>query len=100
MAKRKTPKVESLRPDSITKEELEKLQGIVRTINQGQQQLGIIETQKHNILHDVMQVQGLLQQVQKELEETYGTYDVNVMDGTIKYNEDGHDEANTKNNNR
>ena len=100
MAKRKTPKVESLRPDSITKEELEKLQGIIRTINQGQQQLGIIETQKHNILHDIMQVQDLLQAVQNEFEKKYGTYDVNVMDGTIKYNEDGHDEANTKNNDR
>ena len=99
MAKRKTPKVESLRPETITKEELEKLQNVIRTINQGQQQLGIIETQKHNILHDIIQVQTLLQTIQSEFEEKYGTYDVNVVDGAIKYNNDN-DETDKKDNDR
>ena len=99
MAKRKTPKVESLRPETITKEELEKLQNVIRTINQGQQQLGIIETQKHNILHDIIQVQTLLQTIQSEFEEKYGTYDVNVVDGAIKYNNDN-DKTDKKDNDR
>ena len=99
MAKRKTPKVKDLRPETITQEQLEKLQSVIRTINQGQQQLGIIESQKHNILHDVMQVQAMLQEVQKELHDEYGTYDINVANGAIKYNDDNN-ETDKKDNDR
>jgi len=101
MAKRKTPKVD-LRPraEKITEDQLKKLQGVIRTINQGQQQLGIIETQKHSILHDIVQVQDLLQTVQEEFKKEYGSYDVNIMDGTIKYNEDDNNEADKKDNDR
>ena len=99
MAKRKTPKVKDLRPETITQEQLEKLQSVIRTINQGQQQLGIIESQKHNILHDVMQVQAMLQEVQKELNDEYGTYDINVANGAIKYNDDNN-ETDKKDNDR
>ena len=98
MAKRKTPKVKDLRPETITQEELQKLQGIVKAMNQGQQQLGIIETQKHNILHDIVEIQNLLQTMQKEFVEVYGTYDVSIADGTIKYNDDN--KADKKDNDR
>ena len=100
MAKRKTPKVESLRPETITKEELQKLQDVVKTINEAQIQLGMIETQKHNILHDVVKLQDMVNAIRKTFVEKYGEFDVNISDGTIKYNKDGNDEANTQDNNR
>jgi short-subunit dehydrogenase involved in D-alanine esterification of teichoic acids len=88
MAKRKTPKVKDLRSDKISEEQLSKMQNVVRAINKGQQQLGVLESQKHSLLHDVMQLQGVIGKIQQELKEEYGNIDVNINDGTIKYKED------------
>ena len=88
MAKRKTPKVKDLRPEKITKEQLGKMQNIVRAINEGQQQLGMLESQKHALLHDVMQLQGVIGKIQQELKEEYGNIDINISDGAIKYLQD------------
>tara|TARA_R100001460_G_scaffold22211_3_gene45161 strand:+ start:5021 stop:5302 length:282 start_codon:yes stop_codon:yes gene_type:complete len=85
MAKRKTPKVKDLRTEKITKEQLSKLQNVVRAINEGQQQLGMLESQKHALLHDVMQLQGVIGKIQQELKEEHGNVDINISDGTIKY---------------
>jgi hypothetical protein len=88
MAKRKTPKVKDLRPDKISEEQLGKMQNVVRAINEGQQQLGVLELKKHSLLHDVMQLQGMISKIQQELKEEYGNIDVNINDGAIKYKED------------
>jgi len=88
MAKRKTPKVKDLRPKKITKEQLGKMQNVVRAVNEGQQQLGILESQKHALLHEVMQLQGMINEIQKELQEEYGKVDININDGVIRYKED------------
>ena len=88
MAKRKTPKVKDLRPEKISEEQLNKLQNLVKAVNEGNQQLGRIEVQKHNLLHDVMQVQDMIAQVQREFKEQYGDIEVSISDGVIKYNED------------
>jgi hypothetical protein len=100
MAKRKTPKVKDLRPDSITKEELQKLQNVIKVINEAQLQIGMLESQKHAMLHDITNAQQIVNNVRKELIEKYGDHDFNIMDGSIKYNENGNDEADTKNNGR
>ena len=88
MAKRKTPKAKDLRPEKISEEQLSKLQNLVKAVNEGNQQLGHIEVQKHNLLHDIMQVQDMIAQVQREFKEQYGNVEVSISDGVIKYNED------------
>ena len=88
MAKRKTPKVKDLRPDKISEEQLSKMQNVVRAINEGQQQLGMLESQKHALLHDVMQLQGVIGKIQQELKKEYGNIDINISDGAIKYLQD------------
>jgi hypothetical protein len=88
MAKRKTPKVKDLRPDKISEEQLSKMQNVVRAVNEGQQKLGMLESQKHSLLHEVMQLQGVIGKIQQELKEEYGDIDVNISDGAIKYRED------------
>jgi|TARA_R100000234_G_scaffold107403_1_gene78449 hypothetical protein len=100
MAKRKTPKVQDLRPDSITKEELQKLQNVVKIINEAQLQIGMLESQKHAMLHDITNAQQVVNTVRKELIEKYGDHDFNIMDGSIKYNENGDDKTDTKDNGR
>ena len=67
----------------ITKEELTTLKEAVDKLNQKQLQLGIIETQKHEILHLFAVLQEDLLKVRKDLEQTYGKVNISVADGTI-----------------
>jgi len=92
MAKRKTPKgdkIVDLKPkaDKITEEQLQKVQNIVNAINRAQLELGMIETKKHSLLHQVANIQDQLTVMQTELEKEYGSGDINIQDGTINREE-------------
>ena len=100
MAKRKTPKKDNivdLKPKAkkIETQELHKLQSLVKGINQAQKQIGIIESQKHNMLHDIFEMKNYMMTAQKELEEKYGTHDISLEDGTINYNSNESNEDNS-----
>ncbi len=95
MAKRKTAKVKDLRPSKINDEQLEKLQSIVSAINESNANLGRLEVQKHQMLHQQEQMQTAIKELQQSLEEEYGKVDISIQDGTIKYPEDV--ETDTKN---
>ena len=77
------------KPEKITDEQLEKVQNTVNTINRAQMEIGRLETQKHNLSHQVAGLQDELKLIQDELEKDYGTVNVNIEDGTIQYPEDG-----------
>ena len=96
MAKRKTPKTVDLKPraEKVTDQQLERMQKAVSGINRTKVELGAIEMQKHSLLHAVNEMQSLLQELQQEFTKDYGTTNVNIQDGSIKYEEDG--EANKK----
>ena len=82
----------------ISEEQLKELQGHVNKINQAQLQLGGLESQKHSLLHAVVNMQTELTEFQNKLEEEYGKVSVNIQDGTIApLPEDVEDEADTKN---
>jgi|TARA_Y100000289_G_C3790331_1_gene83714 hypothetical protein len=87
MAKNKKKAVD-LKPTSITEEQLKSIQSLVAPINQAQMDLGIIETRKHSIMHDILELQKTLRQKQVELEKEYGKVNINIQDGTIQYQED------------
>jgi hypothetical protein len=74
--------------NKIKEEQLKTLQEKVGIINQAQAQLGGLEIQKHQILHQVGQVQGELQEFQAELEKEYGKVSINIQDGTYTPIED------------
>jgi bifunctional pyridoxal-dependent enzyme with beta-cystathionase and maltose regulon repressor activities len=57
-------------------------------------EVGRYEAGKHTLLHTIQVLQGELKLVQDELEKQYGTVNINIEDGTIKYPENG--EANKK----
>ena len=84
----KKQKVVDLKPTSITKEELAGLQELINTLNRAQIEIGSLETKKHALLHQVTQLQGQMQTMQKTFEETYGKVDINITNGTISYSED------------
>ena len=81
-------KVVDLKPQKITDEQLKKVQETVNNINRGQLELGVMETRKHMLLHNVAAIQEQLTVMQNEFQEQYGTFDINIQDGTINYKED------------
>tara|TARA_R110001583_G_scaffold19457_3_gene76064 strand:+ start:750 stop:1028 length:279 start_codon:yes stop_codon:yes gene_type:complete len=87
MGKKKN-KVVDLKPEKISDEQLQKVQQIVNMMQRGQMDLGMLETRKHKMLHDVAAIQDQLTVMQGELEKEYGTYDINIQDGTINHKED------------
>ena len=90
MAKRKTPKTEKVidltpKAENVTKEQLEKIQGIVDRINRTQMDIGQLESRKHQALHYIAGVNDELGLIQNELQEQYGTFDVDIQTGKINY---------------
>ena len=91
MAKRKTKKEEviDLKPkaEKITDEQLKDIQGIINNINMSELEIGRIETRKHRILHSIAILNDKLTLMQSEFEKEYGTSDINIQTGKIKYPE-------------
>jgi hypothetical protein len=71
----------------IKKEELTKLQDLVKNYNQHQLKIGELEIEKHGLLHSVSIVQQDLQKFQEELREAYGDISIDINDGKIAKNE-------------
>ena len=91
MAKRKTKKEEviDLKPkaEKITDEQLKDIQGIVNNINMSELEIGRIETRKHRFLHSIAVLNDKLTLMQSEFEKEYGSSDINIQTGEIKYPE-------------
>ena len=75
------------KPEKITPSQLEKVQKAVSDINRAQMEIGRLETQKHMLNHEVVKLQDVLKEIQDELEKDYGTVDISIEDGSIKYPE-------------
>ena len=86
----KKGKVVDLKPkaEKITDEQLQILQATISEINQIQYQIGRLESQKHNMLHGMSENQKKLLDIQNEFEKDYGTFDINIKDGTINYKDE------------
>ena len=90
MAKRKTPKADKvidLKPkaEKITDEQLKRVQETVNNLNRSQMEVGQIETRKHELLHNIAGSRDELSKLQTEFQDEYGTFDVNIENGTINY---------------
>ena len=89
MAKNKKDEIVDLKPEKINKEHLTEMQTLVSRTNEITMQLGRFEASKHTLLHHLAGVNDELVLLKSKLEKEYGTDDVNIMDGTINYNENG-----------
>ena len=68
---------------NLTKEELDKIQNLVKSINQMQMQIGNFEVQKTVAIQRLQASQREVQAFQAEVNEKYGNVNVNVQDGTL-----------------
>ncbi len=71
--------------EKISKEHLDQLQKVVNTINRIQLNIGKLESTKHGLLHDLAITQNEITKMQDVLQKEYGSFDVNVNDGTINW---------------
>jgi len=91
MAKtKKMDKVVDLKPkaEKITNEQLKKVQNTVNGINRAQLEIGSMELKKHEMLHQIAGLRDELTLLQGEFEKEYGTFDINIQDGSINYGDD------------
>ena len=91
MAKNTSKKIKELKgikPEKITAEQLEKVQNTVNSINRAQLEIGSIELKKHEMMHQIAGLRDELTLLQGEFEKEYGTFDINIQDGTINYGDD------------
>ena len=77
----------------ITDEQLKQLQEQVNTINQNQLQIGNLETQKHSLIHNGVELQNQLKGIQDELEKEYGKVTINISTGEYEDIKEEEEEA-------
>ena len=74
--------------DKISKEHLDELLDAVNKINSLQFNIGRLETQKHKLLHDIALGNDTVSLLQDKMMKEYGSYDINLTDGTINWPKD------------
>ena len=66
----------------IEKEELQKIKDQQMKTATILNEIGYLESRKHQLLHDVADLNDIVNQTKKELTEKYGDVNVNLEDGT------------------
>jgi len=84
----KIKELKGIKPEKITDEQLKKVQEAVNSINRSQLEVGSLELKKHEMMHGIAGLREGLTVLQAEFEKDYGTFDINIQDGTINYGDD------------
>ena len=87
MAKKEKELKVKQKVEKIAEKHLVKLQNIVNGINALQFNIGKMEVNKFNAMRELNKSQSEVAEMQDVLLKEYGTYDVNVHDGTINWPE-------------
>ena len=85
----KIKELKGIKPEKITDEQLKKVQNTVNNLNRSQLEIGSMEIKKHEMMHQIAGLRDGLTVLQGEFEKEYGTFDINIQDGTINYPENG-----------
>ena len=84
----KIKELKGIKPEKITDEQLKKVQDTVNNINRAQLEIGSVELKKHEMMHQIAGLRDELTLLQTEFDKEYGTFDINIQDGTINYGDD------------
>ena len=85
----KIKELKGIKPEKITDEQLVKVQETVNNINRAQLEIGSMELKKHEMMHSIVGLREVLTSLQTEFDKEYGTFDINIQDGTINYPKNG-----------
>lgn len=72
--------------NKITKDELSKVQEISQEYNNIIQAVGNMELQKQDFLLKAAEVRASIEEVKKDLQETYGNVNIDLLTGEYKTN--------------
>ena len=67
---------------------LKQLTDVVNKINSLQFNIGRLEAQKHKVLHELALGNDTVSLLQDKMMKEYGSYDINLSDGTINWPKD------------
>tara|TARA_Y100001938_G_C7901084_1_gene334700 strand:+ start:395 stop:634 length:240 start_codon:yes stop_codon:yes gene_type:complete len=70
--------------NKIKKEELEKIKSQATKTNQLLNEVGYLESRKHQLLHDLAGLNEEIDIYKQELEKTYGQVTINLEDGSFE----------------
>ena len=68
--------------NQVTESELKTIQEQQGKLTEIISRVGILETQKHHLLHEIGSVNEEIEATKKELETKYGAININVEDGS------------------
>lgn len=68
----------------ITKEQLEKIVSQQKDLNVLLTNIGVLEAQKHSLLHQVAEVNKEVEEFKTVLESEYGAININLEDGSYE----------------
>ena len=85
---KKIKELKGIKPEKITAEQLKKVQDTINNLNRSQLEIGSMELKKHEMMHQIAGLRDELTLLQGEFEKEYGTFDINIQDGTINYGDD------------
>ena len=68
--------------NKITEEELKTIQDQQNKTNTMLAEIGLLETQKHALLHDIAQLNEDINNFKEKLQKTYGDVNITISDGT------------------
>ena len=76
------------RKEKVSKEHLDEMLQVANKINALQFNIGRLESQKHKLLHELALGNDTISLVQDKMVKEYGSYDINLTDGTINWPKD------------
>jgi len=68
--------------NKITDEQLKTIQEQQQQLNNIIHEIGLLESSKHGLLHEIAEVNKDVEKVKSELEKEYGAVNINLEDGT------------------
>ena len=68
--------------NKITDEQLSTIQEQQNNLSQVINEIGVLETRKHALLHQVAEINTDIEEVKAQLEKEYGAVNINLEDGT------------------
>jgi hypothetical protein len=68
--------------NKITKEQLDKITDQQKALNMMLSNIGVLESQKHALLHQIAEVNKEIEETKVELEKEYGAVNINLEDGS------------------
>ena len=67
--------------NKIKDEQLEKIQNQQQQLNDTIREIGLLESKKHGLLHNIAAINSEVEELKEELEKEYGRVNINIETG-------------------